>query len=88
MFIILLITYFLAVNFQFQVLSTSKPVWVQQSPVPLQFPLPDVVIAMDATDTHWAFYYQVSGLPLSLSGPGQAVCAWFILPYRILKPLP
>ena len=37
---------------------------LQQSPVPLQFPLPDVVIATDATRTHWAFYFQGSGLPL------------------------
>ena len=41
---------------------------LQQSPVPLQFPLPDVVIATDATPTRWAFYFQGSGLPLSVSG--------------------
>ena len=41
---------------------------LQQSPVPLQFPLPDVVIATDTTPTHWAFYFQGSGLPLSVSG--------------------
>ena len=41
---------------------------LQQSPVPLQFPLHDVVIATDATPTHWAFYFQESGLPLSVSG--------------------
>ena len=41
---------------------------LQQSPVPLQFPLPDVVIATDAIPTHWAFYFQGSGLPLSVSG--------------------
>ena len=41
---------------------------LQQSPVPLQFPLPDVVIATDATPTHWAFYFQGSGLLLSASG--------------------
>ena len=28
---------------------------LQQSPVPLQFPLSDVVIVTDATPTHWAF---------------------------------
>ena len=39
-----------------------------QSPVPLQFPLPDVVIATDAMPTHWAFYFQGPGLPLSVSG--------------------
>ena len=42
---------------------------LQQSPVPLQFPLPGVVIATDATPTHWVFYFQGSGLPLSISGP-------------------
>ena len=36
--------------------------------VPLHFPLPDVVIATDATPTHWAFYFQGSGLPLLVSG--------------------
>ena len=41
--------------------------YLQQSPVPVQFPLPDV-IATDATPTHWAFYFQGSGLPLSVSG--------------------
>ena len=41
---------------------------LQQSPVPLQLPLPDVVIATVATPTHWAFYFQGSGLPLSVSG--------------------
>ena len=39
---------------------------LQQNPVPLQFPLPDVVT--DATPTHWAFYFHGSGLALSVSG--------------------
>ena len=42
---------------------------LQQSPFPLQFPLPDVVIATDPMPTHRAFYFQGSGLPLSVSGP-------------------
>ena len=41
---------------------------LQQSSVPLQFPLPAVVIATDATPTHWAFYFQGSRLPLLVSG--------------------
>ena len=41
---------------------------LQQSRVPLQFPLSDVVIATDAMPTHWAFYFQGSGLPLLVSG--------------------
>ena len=42
---------------------------LQQSPVPLQFALLDVVIAMDATSIHWTFYLQGSGLPLSMGVP-------------------
>ena len=34
----------------------------------MQFPLPDLVIASDAMPTHWAFYFQGSGLPLAVSG--------------------
>ena len=41
---------------------------LQQSLVPLQFPFADVVIATDATPTHWAFCFQGSGLPLLVSG--------------------
>ena len=41
---------------------------LQQSLVPLQFPLPDVIIATDTMSTHWAFYFQGSDLPLSVSG--------------------
>ena len=60
---------FSPVNFSFSALHQLE--WLthlQQSPVPLQFPLPDVVIATDATAPHWAFYFQGSGLPLSVSG--------------------
>ena len=55
----------------FSPLSLHQRDWLaklQQSPLPLQFPLPDVVIATDATPTHWAFYFQGNGLPLSVSG--------------------
>ena len=41
---------------------------LQQNPVPSQFPLPDVVIAADAILSHWAFYFQGSGLLLLVSG--------------------
>ena len=34
----------------------------------MQFTLPDVVIATNATPTHWAFYFQGSGFPLLVSG--------------------
>ena len=41
---------------------------LQQSAVPLQFPLLGVVISTDATPSHWAFYFQGSGLPFSIGG--------------------
>ena len=41
---------------------------LEQSPVLLQFPLTDAVIAIDATPTYWALYFQSSSLPLSMSG--------------------
>ena len=41
---------------------------LQQGPVSLEFPLPDVAIGTDATPTHLAFYFQGSGLPLLVSG--------------------
>ena len=59
---------FLCVHFSLSSLCQLE--WLsnlQQSPVPLQFPLPDVVIATDVTPSHWAFYFQGSGLPLSVS---------------------
>ena len=61
---------------------------LQQSPVPLQFPLPDVVIATDATYTHRVFYFQGSGLHFQLVYPGQVLCAGLILPCRSFRPLP
>ena len=56
---------------QFSLSSLCQLEWLyklQQSPVPLHFPPPVVVIATDATHTHWAFYFQGSRLPLSVSG--------------------
>ena len=55
---------------------------LQWSPIPLQFPLLDVVIATDATPTNWAFYIQGSGLPLSVSGAWSGSCVGLILPCR------
>ena len=57
------------VHFSFSLLHKWEQLsHLQQSPVPLQFPLSDVVIATDATPTHLAFYFQGSGLPLSVNG--------------------
>ena len=41
---------------------------LQHSPVSWTFPLHDVVIAKDAMPAHWAYYFQGSGFPLSVSG--------------------
>ena len=60
--------------------------YLQQSPVPLQFPPPDVVIATDAMPTHWAFYFQESGLPLSVSGSWSGSRCRIILPCRSFRP--
>ena len=60
---------FSPVHFSFSALCQLE--WLshfEQSSVPLQFPLSHVVITTDTTTTHWAFYFQGSGLPLSVSG--------------------
>ena len=60
---------FSPVHFSFSALCQLEQLsHLHQSPVPLQFPLPDVVIATDAKPTHWLFYFQGFGLLLSVSG--------------------
>ena len=69
MFIILPLNYFLRFIFSLSFLCQLE--WLahlQHNQVPLQFPLPDVVILTDAMPTHWAFYFKAFGLPLSLCG--------------------
>ena len=61
---------------------------LQQSPVPLQFPLLEVVIATDAIPIHWTFCLQGSGLPLSARYSGQALCVGLILPCKNFRQLP
>ena len=76
---------FLCVHFSLSSLHQLE--WLahlQQIPVPLQFPLPDVVIASNAMPTHWAFYFQGSQLVVL----GQVLSAGLILPYRSSRPLP
>ena len=63
------INWFSPVHFSFSALCQLE--WLsdlEQSQVPLQFPLLTVVIATDDMPTYWAFYFQGSGLPLSVSG--------------------
>ena len=54
----------LSISAQHQVKSLSQ-LW--KSPVSLQFPLCDVVIATNAMPNHCVFYFQGSGLPFSIS---------------------
>ena len=61
---------------------------LQQSPVPLQFPLPDVVIATDATPTHWPFIFRDLGYLYQLVVPGQVLCVGLILSCRNFRMLP
>ena len=75
----------------FSISSLHELQWLadlQQSPIPLQFPLPHVVIATAATPTHWAFYFQRSGLPLSVNGTWSGSCVGLILPCRNFMLLP
>ena len=60
---------FSPVHFSFSALCQLEQLsHLQKSPVSLQFPLPDVAVATDAMPTYWTFYFQGSGLPLSVSG--------------------
>ena len=67
-------------------MSTEMVISFATEPSSLQFQLPDVVIATDATFTHWAFYFQGSGLPLLFSDPGQVLYVGLILPCRSFRP--
>ena len=50
---------------------------MQKSPVSLQFHLPAVVVATDATPLYWAFYFQGAGLSFSIC------CSWSGSVYQI-----
>ena len=56
MFIIFLLTYFASFIFLFSSASTLEIVLAAQSLFPLQFPLADVIIAMDGVPSHCAFW--------------------------------
>ena len=66
-FYILQLMYFFPFIWPFQhciYLSLSQ---FQYNLVPMQFPLPDVFVTIDATYDHWVFYFQVSTLLWALS---------------------
>ena len=54
--------------FPFHLSSTRVVISFATEHSSLAIPFPDVIIATDAMPTHWAFYFQDSGLPLSVSG--------------------
>ena len=54
--------------FPFLLTSTGMVNSFATEPSSFAISTPDVVIATDAMHTHWAFYFQGSGLPLSVSG--------------------
>ena len=69
LFIILQLINFFLYNFPFQLcINLSGLSHLQQSQVPLQFSTSWYGIATDAMPSHWAFYFQDSGMPLSISG--------------------
>ena len=62
--------------------------WVshlQQSPVPLQFPLPDVVIANDATPLIGPFIFRDFIYQYRLVAAGQVLYVWLILSFRSFR---
>ena len=73
---------FMCSFFSFLFPSTRTVGYITPKSSALQFPLPDVVIATDATPTYWAFYSQGSGLPYQLVVPGLVPCLGLILPCR------
>ena len=88
MFTILPPIYFHMFISHFLLTSTGMVGSFATSPVSLQFPLPDVVIATNDMPTHWAFYFQGSGLHFWLVVLGQVHCVGLILPCRSSRPLP
>ena len=79
---------FSPVHFSFSALHQLE--WLshlQQSPVPLQFPLPDVVIAAGTMPTHWAFYFQGLSFPLLVSGSWSGYILRLIFPHESFRPL-
>ena len=73
----------------FSISSLHKLEWLsqlEQSPVPLQFALPDVVIATNVMYTYWAYIFRDLVYLYQLVDPGQVLCAGLILPCRSFRP--
>ena len=80
---------FSPVHFSFSAVPHLKWLYhLQQSPVPLYFPLHDVVIATDTMSTQWAFYFRDLVYHYQLVDPGQVLYVGLILPCRSLRLLP
>ena len=79
---------FMCSFFPFLLTSTGKLAHLQQSPVPLQFPLPDVITANDATPLIGPFIFRDLGYFYQLMVPGQVPCVGLILPCRNFRLLP
>ena len=81
MFITLpLISYFLP--FSPHLVSSPEVFQLQQSLVLLQFSLPNMVITIDVTNYHWAFYIQGSGFSSPVVAPCLVLCTRCILPCK------
>ena len=60
---------------------------LQQSPVPLQFPLSYMVIVTDAMPSHLSLYIQGPGFHYQVVDPGQVLCVRLILPSKNFRQL-
>ena len=81
--------FFSPVHFCFSALCQLEQLsHLQQNQVPLQFLLPKVVIATDATPTHGPFIFRDLVCHYQLVDPGLILCVGLILPCRSFRPLP
>ena len=80
---------FSSVHFSLSALHQLKHLsCLHQCPVPLQFPLPGVVIATVPWSLIWPFIFKVLVYPYQLVDPGLVLCVGLILPCRSFRQLP